>query len=290
MYTPHSLYEGMPAETVIWRYISLQKFADLIRTSSLYFCRVDILREQDRREGTLTVKEREFIEHKFFGNDLYKFLRRNRVSSIGKVQVEGRNRFDVIREMRVRANLVYRYYLTRTYVCCWHINSEENNLMWGSYLRGEPGVAVRTTVGNLIDALVESERKTYILPIKYINHHLNHQGDSNLPSKIFNGGLYTVMEDMLMKKALPFKAENELRAFTADLVDQEKFNDNLLGDHLNLERLNEVMGIHVPASLEKLLQNIVTCPGISEENLKVVMDVLDMTPTLRDRIVRSQLE
>jgi hypothetical protein len=54
-YTPHPSAGTLPPDdTVIWRFMSLAKFLSLLTKSSIYFCQVRKLRNDDPYEGSLS--------------------------------------------------------------------------------------------------------------------------------------------------------------------------------------------------------------------------------------------
>ena len=134
----HPHYAELPPETTIWRYLDFCKFEDLLRTSALYLCRADLLMQFDKKEGTLTSRMQQFIDHDLFNLNFVKNLKKNNVTTFGiKTTLAGRGTLQIRDELRQRARAHYRYILTRTYVNCWHVNNDEDVLMWQAYIRNE---------------------------------------------------------------------------------------------------------------------------------------------------------
>lgn len=110
---------------VVWRYMGLDKFLDLLLHQSFFFCNATLL--SDETEITVPPRNRKIAARHAAASET--------VASW---------------EQSLKA---------RTYVSCWSIGTEESYALWKIYLRGaEAGVAVRTTVGKLLRALDSAPR------------------------------------------------------------------------------------------------------------------------------------
>lgn len=87
------------------------------------------------------------------------------------------------------------FILNRTYVNCWHVNDDENYLMWQSYIRNSPGVAIKTTTKRLELALAAYPHIIESALVEYIDH-----STAELKPERFPGGMSQVAMDMLCKK------------------------------------------------------------------------------------------
>ena len=146
-YQEHSSAGELPSsDKVIWRFMSLAKFLDLMRTSSLYFSRLDILRKLDPFEGTLIRPIREAFER--LASDevaVRAFLQLGNDEPI-KPYMMSQFQPDNWRRAQDRVFL-------DTYVNCWHLSEEESASLWSVYASQVDGVAVKTTVGGLVKSL-----------------------------------------------------------------------------------------------------------------------------------------
>ena len=97
----------------LWRYMSFEKFANILATESLFFARAD--KYNDKFEGY--VPESTTLSHK------------SRVS-------------------RIPPN--FRQYIMCN---CWHKGKEESMAMWDKYHLRNNGIAIKTTVENLKNSL-----------------------------------------------------------------------------------------------------------------------------------------
>ncbi len=118
----------------VWRYMSFEKFADILATESLFFTRAD--RYDDKFEGY--VPQSTTLPHKPEVNPTVD---------------------------RVDSN--FRQYI----MCnCWHHGEEESMGMWDKYHLRNSGIAIKTTMGNLKNSLPDKPN-VFIGKIKYISNH-----------------------------------------------------------------------------------------------------------------------
>ncbi len=55
------------------------------------------------------------------------------------------------------------------YASCWHGNDNESDAMWKVYIRGNEGIAIRTTFGRLKKALEDAPERLWIGEVKYLH-------------------------------------------------------------------------------------------------------------------------
>ncbi len=121
-------------DTTLWRYMSFEKFANILATESLFFARAD--KYDDKFEGY--IPESATLPPKLDINPTIE---------------------------RVDSNL-------RPYIMCncWHKKEEESMAMWDKYHLRNNGIAIKTTMGNLESSLPDKPN-VFIGKIKYINNH-----------------------------------------------------------------------------------------------------------------------
>lgn len=130
MYQEHRAFEVVPPETIIWQYMPLSKFICLLRKKELYFNRIDNF--NDNTECTLTAIDKKLFR---YSKDAEQYWKRER---------------------------------KRHFISCWVESDYELALMWDTY--GKGGVAVKTTVGSLIDSLaIDSDHIQYLARVNYID-------------------------------------------------------------------------------------------------------------------------
>ena len=124
-------------DTVIWKYLDLSKFVDLLLYQKLFMSRSD--KFEDQYEGTFSEPTYEEIKKLAKDNpgflDYYKTHRKNVVIS------------------------------------SWHINEYESFAMWQIFTQKNEGLAIQSTLGKLQKALqVESEFEQYVGEVNYIDY------------------------------------------------------------------------------------------------------------------------
>lgn len=132
MYQPHANVQTPPGETIIWRYLSMEKLVALLASQSLAFVRLDQFR--DPWEGWLP---RGFYDE--FAEDFPTEVRENVMQ-------------------------VFHGHRLNRYVNCWHQNDQESAALWDQY--SMEGFAIRSTIDRLQRSL-KSDREVYIGAVEY---------------------------------------------------------------------------------------------------------------------------
>lgn len=118
-----------PDDTVIWRFMDLRKFRDLMASEELYFRRADLF--TDRSEG---LPPEEYL-----------------------MSVLGLNPYDVNHRAELNNHFGSLAQSRETYfITCWHLFRQEELAMWEQY--GHDGVAIISTYGRLkatLDILID---------------------------------------------------------------------------------------------------------------------------------------
>lgn len=123
--------ESPHGNIVIWRYLSLDKFIDLLISKQLFF--TNAARMTDKYEGLVPKRNQEY---------LLKELKNNGYSS-KDADLESQGRFYMTNSLR-----------EMTLLNCWTIDQNESYALWKIYLGGaKSGVAIKTTVGKLNRAI-----------------------------------------------------------------------------------------------------------------------------------------
>lgn len=169
MYYPHEALTLPPKEIVIWHYFSLAKFLSLLNNSKLYFPRSD--------------KFEDLVEGRFSSADknLYDFMGCPSISERIEKGAAG-----------------------CAYINCWVMSEEELFLMWKAYSSLTEGIAIKSTVGNLISSLDASDsRQIYISKVNYIDYERQRTFDKT-------GRIANVLAPYFCKRR-NFSQEKELR-------------------------------------------------------------------------------
>ena len=123
--------------TIVWKYLDLSKFLDLLLSKKLFMSRSD--KFEDQYEGTFS--EPTYEEIKKLAIDNPEFLN------------------------------FYKTHREKVVVSSWHINEYESFAMWQIFTQNSEGLAIQSTVGRLQKALLpEQNFKQYIGEVNYIDY------------------------------------------------------------------------------------------------------------------------
>ncbi|REG94075.1 DUF2971 domain-containing protein [Flavobacterium aquicola] len=124
-------------DTVVWKYLDLSKFLDLLISQKLFMSRSD--KFEDQYEGTFS--EPTFEEIKKLSTNNPDFLN------------------------------FYKTHREKVAVSSWHINEYESFAMWQIFTQNSEGLAIQSTVKRLQNALApENNHKQYIGEVNYIDY------------------------------------------------------------------------------------------------------------------------
>ena len=124
-------------DTIVWKYLDLSKFLDLLISRKLFMSRSD--KFEDQYEGTFSEPTYEEIKKLAVNNP--EFLN------------------------------YYKSHREKVVVSSWHINEYESFAMWQIFTQNSEGLAIQSTIGRLQKALeVEKEFKQYIGEVNYIDY------------------------------------------------------------------------------------------------------------------------
>ncbi|PJJ06932.1 hypothetical protein CLU83_0051 [Flavobacterium sp. 1] len=124
-------------DTIVWKYLDLSKFLDLLLSQKLFMSRSD--KFEDQYEGTFSEPT-----------------------------------FEEIKKLSINNPDFLNYYKThreKVAISSWHINEYESFAMWQIFTQNSEGLAIQSTVKRLQDALVlEKNYKQYIGEVNYIDY------------------------------------------------------------------------------------------------------------------------
>jgi hypothetical protein len=219
--------------------MDLAKFLLLLERRSLWFSRVDQF--EDPLEGTLTDAEMEHLRA-----------------------------LDALESHRS----ISEYMRTTAYVSCWRAGQAESMAMWDLYGKGGGIVAVKTTAGNLKEAISESPRQIFLAEVKYIDWSLAPFDNNSLV--------------MCFRKDSSYEHEKEVRAVIWDLdIINRNMSDALIAsrsrsdyptsgrDPFILQKLDGQHGIEVSFDPARFVTEVVVGPRETHSIVGLVKSVLD---------------
>ncbi|MBN1555088.1 MAG: hypothetical protein JXA11_10100, partial [Phycisphaerae bacterium] len=134
MYKEHPSFNTPPDDAMIWRYMSLDRFASLFDERMLYFCSMEKLKKGDPHEGSYyackLLNDVEPEEAQGFAQ---------KASSCGDPIV----------------------------VNCWHLSDHESMAMWKLYSKDNKGIAIQSRIKRLKTEFVNFKDSVFIGEIIY---------------------------------------------------------------------------------------------------------------------------
>ncbi|EIA10608.1 DUF2971 domain-containing protein [Flavobacterium frigoris] len=124
-------------DTIVWKYLDLSKFLDLLMSKKLFMSRSD--KFEDQYEGTFSEPT-----------------------------------FEEIKKLSINNPDFLQYYKThreKVAISSWHINEYESFAMWQIFTQNSEGIALQSTIGRLQNALIpENNYKQFIGEVNYIDY------------------------------------------------------------------------------------------------------------------------
>lgn len=212
MYKENNAIHTPNKNNVVWKYFTLYKFEYLITKSSLYFSRAD--RFSDKSEGALTARDVKLLNYLI--PNIEEFEKKERL---------------------------------RTYLNCWIQCDHELYLMWNAYSSLNEGIAIKTTIGKLIEGFdSDTKHVVKIGSVKYIDLDVD---------KVQNEGTPINLLRPFFTKRKVFKQEDELRLMY--------FDDNSTHvDHFD-----------IPVSLDCIMTEVYISPNASPDFENYIRNLLN---------------
>ncbi len=138
MYTFNKSIKLNPNDNeIIWKYLDLSKFLDMLISKKLFMSRSD--KFEDQYEGTFS--EPTFEEIKKIAANNSKFLDN------------------------------YKSHREKVVISSWHTNEYESFAMWQIFTKNNEGLAIQSTIGQLKKALqLDKKHEQYIGDVNYIDY------------------------------------------------------------------------------------------------------------------------
>lgn len=125
------------SNTIVWKYLDLSKFLDLLLSQKLFMSRSD--KFEDQYEGT-------------FSEPTYEEIKKIAINNPDFLQY-------------------YKSHREKVAISSWHINEYESFAMWQIFTQNSEGLAIQSTVERLKNALnSETQHEQYIGEVNYIDY------------------------------------------------------------------------------------------------------------------------
>lgn len=262
----------MNVEQDLWRYISLDHLANILRTKELLFRRVSNF--SDPFEGSVP---KAFVEKRrkmYEKSDDYPNDFPDALAAVNK---------------RIRDSV---------YANCWHQNNRESEAMWKYY--GNKGVAIITDVDSIFESLKREDQTILIKEVSYLNYSDSYDKLSQEEQSTLEQVLKYASSDLLaptIMKRKSFQHENEIRLLRPEvsLLSAQKYEKAHANIRVDDEEWKEPIFVHmdgengavdlrttpdkkkrkVHVDLGALIKEIRIAPGSKDWFKKTVKKVVD---------------
>ncbi len=142
----------------IWRYLDLSRFLALLENKALHFSHVFSF--EDRYDG---------IFNCLTEDDYYDVTDEGKIIRIDSSSLDPRSAENSAK-FKVFIGLHHQALLNATGINCWRIDEGESHAMWRTFLKSDEGIAIESTVDNLIMAVSPGNYKLAIGKVRYIDY------------------------------------------------------------------------------------------------------------------------
>lgn len=167
----------LPGSTKLWRYVSLDKFVDLLSTSELFFSPLASFAQTDPFEGYLPSValdayasiSRKYVEDLERSHQQLAIYRANQEFPLTEEEiVKLRASAD---DLRTSLRRLLPAIAKTIMVNCWYASDSESEAMWRLYAENGKAVAIETTFDALNEAIQMRDYPAlvHIYPVKYLD-------------------------------------------------------------------------------------------------------------------------
>ena len=218
-------------DTTLWRYMSLEKFANILATQSLFFTRAH--KFEDTFEGHVP---RQIMS-----------IYRSAVSAYEEEQFGKISHSPTLKSARD---------LRKYVMCsCWYQGEHESMAMWDKYHIRNSGIVIKTTLENLKNSLPDKP-DVFIGEMQYLDDH-------NRIDVIENVSIPNLLHQPYFFKGKPYEYENEVRLMIDFFSLVEYMMALGVTDTTQFSDLGE-MGMPLEISVEKLIGEVIISPYADE--------------------------
>jgi len=231
---------------VLWRYLPLDKFIDLLESKTLFFAPLAWFEKTDPFEGYVphvameamaAIARKHRDEHLVAIEKLAQMLPEQAAPQIRMLRANAESHLPTM-------GALFKNISTCLMVNCWYRSEHESEGMWGLYSKG--GVAIKTSIGSLKAAISGGTEKPviHVGSVKYIDF-----SDASLKASD------CVSDDgqlIGMIKRVAYKHEQEVRMY----ISREREEGSL--------ELQAPAPMRISVDMEKLLEQVVISPFAGE--------------------------
>lgn len=231
-------------DTVLWRYMNVSQFLNLLTTASIWLSRADVLQKSDPFEGRVPIAQRN-AERAYYHHINWADVRDIHGSLYFTQTQRAQRQIEMSEQMAENQKF-------HTYINCWNIEPVENAAMWKVYGKEHNAVAIKTTLGRLRSAL--GNNKDYKIEAGKISY-IDFSSDAlERPTSQF---------EKFFTKSEFYRSEGEFRLLFHDWGEECSLftNSEKFIAEPNVEELDEMApGLNVPVDIKELIQSLVIGP------------------------------
>jgi len=254
MYEKHSDFQEPKNSLVkIWRYMSIEKFQNMLETNSLHFAKVNSF--EDPYEGIFS-----------------KISRINQIKRLGGFlgDVDSKNRKRMINHIinfDDKNDQIYRKILL---INCWHLNEHESASMWKIHSNEKYGIAIQSTLKRLKNSFdINKNDKIHIGTVRYEDY-----------SKYVMPTKNSLWKYLTKRKS--FECESELRVMVLN-------TENTKPKHIPVKEKTK-NGKYVEVDMDTLIEKIYISPLTPNKTKKKIESMIHRYGSqLTSKIIQSDL-
>ena len=238
-YKIHDLFEEPLQDQLLWRYLDLSKYINMLVTNGLWFSRSDLL--GDSFEGSTTLKSKIQSEEFFYS-----------------LLSDGKN-LEKVNKVIAHMSKVINFNRTHMFINSWHMSDHESEAMWRIY-GTDFGIAVISSLDR-IKSNIHWYENFYAGRVKYTNYETDIIDWGNAFSPFLH-------------KRRSFEYEKEFRIVIEH--EREKISDYAAeGAMLTFEEFQRITptGILTPANIDELISVVHVSPSSPDWYFETVKEV-----------------
>jgi hypothetical protein len=266
----------LPDDTVLWRYMSLDKFINLIDTKQLFLSPISYFKNSDPLEGHLPKK---------FHHEIESHLQLMSQSGPKFPEDAPRKMLEFEKEWTEtssrRLKLMREKTRGRQSICCWYESKFESEAMWKLYGDNGKSIAIKTTVASLKKSIESrnNEKLAILARMRYLDFNdLDMTKDELLATK-------ERVSTILLKRK-EYEHEREVRLY------HEPDTFDLYSPTLMLEDYWEkyIIKPHtINVDTSELIHSVVVSPYVSEPYLSSVKSICSKYELYESNVYQSKL-
>jgi hypothetical protein len=274
------LGKSLDREMSLWRYMSIDKFIDLLSNQKLFLTPLAYYQSSDPFEGfvpkvafeaTMKIFIDQIEKAEAAGVEIEKLLL-ERVSSPTTEQLEAIEKMKAMSTAHRESLIPLNNKISKsTCVHCWYHSESESEAMWKLYSDSGKGIAIKTSVAALVDSLnvCNQEVPLRLGRVKYLDFLSNELTPKDC---VIDGATSPLL------KRKEYEHENEVRLYSVpQLMTAERWESY------------EPRPILVKVDVSSLIENIYISPYVGEPFTSSVRKICELLGVPNEKVINSKL-